>query len=70
MVVIRSFAGFAKLLLFLFTCVDVIPDRRVIERSKSDVSFVFITNNILVAIKYSTYLIDSADLDNETYEEW
>ena len=72
--IIRSYNGFTKLLIFLFTCVEVIPDERVIKWSRGADSVIFITNNILIALKWhmkhSAYLIDNADLDNETYEEW
>ena len=74
LVVIISYTGLPKRLFFFCTCVDVIPDERVIKWSRGADSVIFITNNILIALKWhmnhSAYLIDNADLDNETYEEW
>ena len=50
--VIRSFVCVKKQLLFLFPCIEVIPDWRVIKWSKSEYCSVFIANNILVALQW------------------
>ena len=70
--VIRLFAGFTKLSLFLLTCVEVIPNWRARKWSERDDCLVFIENNVLGGLKWqmkrSSYLVDDVDLEVKTEE--
>ena len=63
---IISFTGLPILLIFLFPCIEVVPDWYVIKCIKRADFLIFIANNLLVALKWkmkrSTYLIDDSDL--------
>ena len=67
--IIRSFSGFPKWFLFLFPCVEVIPNWQVIKCSKRSDFFVFIAYNVLLSLQWQmnfrTYLVDDADLEDK-----